>query len=184
MNRTLIPGSPEFSGLFERFEHTAYRLETLQAYSAPTEAEPLAAFLDGRQPEAHPGKRSWIALVRGARDRGKIMQRVHAVTEPLSSYLRFEIGWSYQLNVEAGEDIRILPAPWPHGLPHADYWLFDSRDLVQLAYDQNGQMTGAQLIDDPAEIVDACFWRDAALHAAVPYHEYLASSRSPLRPVS
>lgn len=181
---TLVPGSPEFSRLFEQFEHTAYRLENLQAYREPAEAEPLAAFLGGRRPEAHPGKRSWTALVRDAVAGGRIVQRVHSVVEPLSDYLRFEIGWSYELNVQAGEDIRILPAPWPQGLPQVDYWLFDSRILVRMFYDQSGQLTAAQLVKDPSEIVDSCYWRDAALHAALPYSEYLAAGRSPLRPVS
>ena len=36
------------------------------------------------------------------------MQRVHVVSEPLTDYLRFEIT-GYRLNVEAGEDVRILP---------------------------------------------------------------------------
>ena len=184
MTTILVPGSPEFSRLFDQFEHTAYRLETLQTYREPTEAEPLEAFLDGRQPQVHPGKRSWMAFVREARARGRIMQRVHAVVEPLSDYLRFEIGWSYELNVEAGEDVRILPAPWPEDLPQADYWLFDSRVLVRMVYDPSGQMTAAQLISNPAEVVNACYWRDAALHSALPYPEYLVAGHSPLRPVS
>jgi hypothetical protein len=180
MTRTLLPGSAEFSGLFDRFEHTAYRLEILQLYSEPSEAESLVGFLDGRRPEAHPGKRSWIALVREARRQGKIMQRVHAVTEPLSDYLRFEIGWSYELNDQAGEDVRVLTAPWPRGLPGADYWLFDSKVLVRMVYDQGGRMTAAQLVSDLAEVVEACYWRDAALHASVPYREYVAAARGPV----
>jgi hypothetical protein len=184
MVRTLAPGSPEFSGLFGQFQHTAYRLETLQAYREAAEAEPLAAFLAGGQPQPHPGKRAWTALVEDARAHGKVMQRVHAVNEPLSDYLRFEIGWSYGLNVAAGEDVRILPAPWPEGLPVTDYWLFDSRVLARMVYDQSGRMTEAELVSDPAEVADACFWRDAALHAAVPYGEYVKAARPPLRQAS
>jgi len=36
------------------------------------------------------------------------------VVEPLTDYLRYELGWSYPPNVKAGEDIRILPAEAGH----------------------------------------------------------------------
>ena len=38
----------EFDALFTGFEHTAYRLETLQAYDVSYEEEPYRAFLAGR----------------------------------------------------------------------------------------------------------------------------------------
>lgn len=184
MTTVLRPGSPEFAGLFVEFQHTAYRLETLQAYQETTEAEALGAFLAGRTPEIYPGKRGWMSLVADARAGGKIMQRVHAVVEPLSDYLRYEIGWSYGLNVGAGEDVRVLPAPWPTGLPERDYWLFDSRVLARMRYEPDGRMTGVEIVSDPAEIVEACYWRDAALHAAIPHADYLDRVRPPLRRVS
>jgi len=37
--------SAEFDALFTGFEHTAYRLETLQAYDVSYEEEPYRAFL-------------------------------------------------------------------------------------------------------------------------------------------
>ena len=39
--------SAEFDALFTSFEHTAYRLETLQAYDVSYEVEPYRAFLAG-----------------------------------------------------------------------------------------------------------------------------------------
>jgi hypothetical protein len=174
----LPPGSPEFSGLFDAFQHTAYRLEALQEYREPTEAEALEAFTCGRVPTIYPGKAAWVSFVSAASAAGKIMQRIHAVSEPLSGYLQYEIGWSYGHNVTAGEDVRILCTPWPTGLPESDYWLFDSSVLARMHYAGDGQMTGVQLIEDPHDIVSACYWRDAALHAAVPYCEYLGTVHS------
>jgi len=40
---------------------------------------------------------------------GKVFQRVHVVCEPLTDYLRYELGWSYPPNVEAGEEARCCP---------------------------------------------------------------------------
>ena len=104
----------------------------------------------------------------------KSMRRVHVVEEPLSDYLRYEM-LSYRPNVEAGEDVRILPVTpgrWPN-LPLDDYWLFDSAELWLMDYDEDGHFTGVVPVTDAVEIVMANHWRDAALHAAVPYADYV-----------
>ena len=41
----IIPGSAEYWQLFDGFQRSAYRPETLQHYQADTEAWPLRAFL-------------------------------------------------------------------------------------------------------------------------------------------
>ena len=108
--------SAEFDALFTSFEHTAYRLETLQAYDVSYEVEPYQAFIAGHPRPHDPSKDQWVSMIRDAVEAGKVFQRVHVVTEPLTDYLRYELGWSYPPNVEAGEDIRILPrspGEWP-----------------------------------------------------------------------
>jgi hypothetical protein len=42
-----------------------------------------------------------------------------------------------------------------------------------MRYDDSGSLISAELADDPAEVVQACYWRDAALHAATPYADYM-----------
>ncbi len=135
--------SAEFDALFTGFEHTAYRLETLQAYDVSYEEEPYRAFLAGHPQPRDPAKNQWVSMIGDAVRAGKVFQRVHVVREPLTDYLRYELGWSYPPNVEAGEDIRILvaqPGSWPMSargkiLPELkDYWLFDSSDLWVMEY--------------------------------------------------
>jgi len=163
--------SEEFARLFTGFEHTAYRLETLQQYDVSYEKEPFAAFLAGHPMPADPSKDEWAGMITDAVAAGKVLQRVHVVEEPLTDYLRYEIGWSYGPNVAAGEDIRILPAV--HWLaPPRDYWLFDSRDLWVMEYAEGGEFLYAEKVSDPAEIVRHCYWRDAALHLAIPHSAY------------
>jgi hypothetical protein len=178
MARRIRRGSPEYAALFDGFGQSAFRLETLQHYAGEDEAEALRAFLRGDAPPMYPGKESWTARVRRAVAAGKSMQRVHLVREPLTDYLRYEIGWSYGLNVAAGEDIRLLPAAdgqFPAGLGAAgDFWLFDSHALVRMNYDDAGQMTGAVLEKSPRAIALANAWRDAALRAATPYSDYVS----------
>jgi hypothetical protein len=48
--------------LRDTFRHTAYRLETLQAYQEPTEAVALVAWSVGQEPQPHPGKQQWLSL--------------------------------------------------------------------------------------------------------------------------
>lgn len=187
MSSYLERGSPEYRSLFDGFEHTAYRLETLQCYRDDDEAEALRSFLAGEPPGPYPGKDRWTARVRAAVAVGKVMHRVHIIAEPLTDYLRYEIYWSYSLNVAVGEDIRILPIPagqWPAGLPREDYWLFDSRTLARMHYDDSGRMARIELDDDPAAVVQASAWRDAALHAATPYRDYLSRREGQLQHAS
>ena len=173
--------SPEFHALFRNFKHTAYRLETLQVYDVSYEIEPYRAFLAGRPRPRDESKNAWTAMLRDSAAEGKIAQRVHLVREPLTDYLRYELEWSYPPNVEAGEDIRILPAKSvpPGDLSPLvlnmvrDYWLFDSRDLWVMGYDHRGRFLNIEQVDDPTTILTRALWRDAALHYAIPYADYM-----------
>jgi hypothetical protein len=169
--------SAEFDSLFTSFAHTAYRLETLQRYDVSYEDESYAAFLAGQPMPADAAKNDWTSMISEATRAGKSFRRVHVVTEPLTDYLRYEIEWSYGPNVAAGEQIGIIVGkPEDLGLPERDYWLFDSRDLWVMDYDDEGRFLSAELVDDPAVIVEHGYWRDKALHLAVPYADYVNSA--------
>ena len=167
--------SAEFDALFTSFKYTAYRLETLQAYDVSYEVEPFQAFMAGHPRPADSSKDQWVGMIKAAVEAGKVFQRVHVVIEPLTAYLRYELGWSYPPNVEAGEDIRILPVKsgrWPV-LPRHDYWLFDSSDLWVMEYTDDGTFRWIERIYDPGMTVRHAYWRDAALHEAIPYRDYI-----------
>jgi hypothetical protein len=172
MRRVVPAHSVNWRGLFDRFEHTCFRLETLQWYEEPAEADALDSFLAGQEPAVYLDKKTWLEFVRAAVAAGKVMQRVHVVSEPLTNYLRFEIGWSYELNAAAGEDIRISLAA--AALPRTDYWLFDSRALARMRYDAGGRLATVELDNDPAAVVQAGYWRDVALHLAMPLRSWRA----------
>jgi len=170
---------PRFDALFANFKHTAYRLEILQVYDVSYEIEPYRAFLAGQPRPRDASKSAWTAMLKASAAAGKIMQRVHVVNEPLTDYLRYELEWSYPPNVEAGEDVRILPAcdvpdDGPPTLGNInDHWLFDSSDLWVMQYDYQGRFVSIQQVDIPESIVTANRWRDAALHYAIPYADYM-----------
>jgi hypothetical protein len=173
-----------FSSLFEEFGHTAYRLETLQQYRVDYEEEPFRDFVAGRDRYTHPSHQGWVDLVASATRAGKHMSRVHVVLEPLTQYMQFELSWPYRDNVEAGEDIRILPlaegAAWPEELTRQDYWLFDSSHAAVMRYDEEGRFEGADLVNPPEAIVEYNRMRDLAWHLSVPYEQYVADAGAAL----
>jgi hypothetical protein len=109
----------------------------------------------GRTPDCQP-----------LRTLGRRFARVR-VSMPLTDYSCFGV-WCAQFTNGAGEDIRYLTRgqAQAEGLPAHDYWLFDSRTLVQLHFDDEDHFLGGELIEASAVTVQHNYWRDAAWHKA------------------
>jgi len=163
---SLIPPGPAIRQLFHSFEHTAFRLEARDRYDASYENESLRKFLAG-EPDDLPWMQSWLDLIREATAKGRRFARVRVVSLPLNDYSRFGV-WCAQFTGGAGEDIRYLTRDRAESenLPNHDYWLFDSRLLVRMHFDDADSFLGGEVIEDPVEIVQANYWRDAAWHHA------------------
>jgi hypothetical protein len=156
---------PEFGQLFRSFEHTAYRLEARDYYYSPNEATALAQFVAG-EPVEMDWFQNWLNMIQEATNAGRRFTRVRVVSVPLTDYSRFGVFCSQYTNA-AGEDIRYLVRDQAQGLPDYDYWLFDSRKLVRMHFDEQEHFLGGEVIEDPAEIVQHNYWRDAAWHRAM-----------------
>jgi hypothetical protein len=163
---------PEFAGLFRSFEHTAYRLETRDTYHSPNETTALEQFVAG-EPVDMGWFQNWLTMIREATAEGRRFRRVRVVTIPLTDYSRFGLFCSQYTN-EAGEDIRYLARDLVRGLPDYDYWLFDSRKLVKMHFDAQAHFLGGEIIEDPVEVVQHNYWRDAAWHVAMRRDEFAA----------
>jgi hypothetical protein len=125
----------------------------------------LRKFLAGEQDDL-PWMQDWLMMVRDATADGKRFARVRVVTVPLTDYSRFGV-WCAQFTNGAGEDIRYLERDRAGGVPGHDYWLFDSRMLVRMEFDDHDAFVSCELVEDPAVIVQHNYWRDAAWHHAV-----------------
>lgn len=112
-------------------------------------------------------------MVQKASSEGRRLTRVRVVTLPLSDYSRFGV-WCARLTNSAGEDIRYLPRDRAEGegIPNHDYWLFDSRRLVRMRFDDRDVFLGGEVVEDAAEIVKHNYWRDAASHHAIPRDDF------------
>jgi len=84
-----------------------FRLETRQSYTDDYEAALFEAFLaTGVPTRREPG--AWQAMIRRHRAAGVHVARVHVLVEPLSDYARFEAAVMYPVNIDAGEDVRVI----------------------------------------------------------------------------
>lgn len=161
-----------FTELFRTFEHTAWRLEVRRAYGKQSD-ESFPRWLAGENPELS-WFRPWLELMSALTGEGKRVERVRVVDEPPSDYMRYEV-WLNPHNKAAGEDIRYLNRSMGTqlDLPSVDYWLFDSRRAAKLHYaDDDDRFLGAEIIDDPAVVIQHTYCRDAAWHHAETFDRY------------
>lgn len=161
---TLISGD-RFGELFRSFEHTAFRLEPRERYNSPGEAEPLRRYLAG-EPDDLAWNRAWLDLMREHAAAGRRVYRVRVVSVPLSDYSRFGL-WCAGFANEAGEEIRYLDRAEAGGLPDFDFWLFDSRRIARLHFDDDDVLLGAEIITDPVTVAELCAARDVAWQRAL-----------------
>lgn len=117
-------------------------------------------------------------MIRAARAEGRRFSRVRVVTLPLTDYSRFGV-WCAQFTNGAGEDIRYLErgAAEKTGLPRHDYWLFDSRVLLKMHFDDSDAFLGGEVIEDPDVVVQHNYWRDAAWHHATRRDDFATDQR-------
>jgi len=164
----------EFGGMFETFEHTAWRLETRRRYRSDEETETYRRFARGDD-AGWDLDDPWCVSRREQVALGKRFERVRIMDNPPTLGQRYLLD-NARRNAEVGEDIRNL---WRSdaerlGLPAEDFWLFDSRVIALLHFDDADCMTGVELITDPVEVARACQVRDAAWHHATPYDVFAA----------
>lgn len=162
----------EFAQLFRTFDYTAYRLEARDYYYSPNETKAFEQFVAG-EPVDMGWFQNWLTMIRATTAEGRRFARVRVVSVPMTDYSRFGVFCSQYTNA-AGEDIRYLARDQAGGLPEYDYWLFDSRKLVKMHFDEQENFLGGEIIDDPAEVVQHNYWRDAAWHRAVRQDDFAA----------
>lgn len=167
----------EFGQALRSFEHTAFRLELQDAYTEPCEAELFSAFVAGDPFPATnvPQLRDWYANVAARVREGKRVERVRVQQEPPTAYQRFE-RWLDQWNLRSGEIMRYLTRERANGvglLPAAgdcDWWLLDSGRLITMRFDCEGHRIENELVTEPGIVLQACKWRDLAVHHSVQAH--------------
>lgn len=159
-------------GCFDTFTRSAFRLEVQGIYREPKENGPLLDFLAGQAPDLS-YMDAWVAEVKAGVSAGRTYRRVRGLTDPLTDYLQFELSFTH-LNVDAGEDVRLLPAERTRELPREDFWMFDDEQVLTMRFGDQG-LAGVDLVTDPVRVARYREIRDIAWQNAVPFREYAAT---------
>jgi hypothetical protein len=176
---TTVLTSEEFASLFQSFKESAFRLETMDRYTVPEEAEEYQRFLSGGLVPTTADS-EWAQFVRNSTSQGKLIQRVHVIVLPLTPYLKYEIEWGYVYTSAAGEDIYLLDRATlsPELRELKDFWLFDDETLVVVRYDSEGRFLQGER-EDSVELVRAHIDARARLVSqAISLRSFLAQTRS------
>lgn len=170
----------EFDACFDRFALTAWRLEALQRYAVDEEEERIRAWREGLpRPERSVRTSPWLRRIAVTTAAGKQWGRLHVVDQPLSEYVRYELG-GYIESAAAGEEIRIADRAADPGLAAIgpDFWLFDEDTpgayAIVMSYDGDGHWLGAEYTTDPAALGRCRQVKALAVAASVPLNVYLA----------
>jgi len=158
----------EFDGMFITLLHSAWRLETRRRYAWDERQDTYRQFATG-QPVEWDLNDPWCRERREQTALGKRFERVRVVDEPATPGQLY-LADNARRNRAVGEDIRTLTRAQADELrlPAEDFWLFDSRVVALLHFDDADEMTGVELITNPVDVLRYCQFREAAWHHAVP----------------
>jgi hypothetical protein len=168
----------EFGRLFTTFEHSAWHLETRRGYASDREDPSYAEFLETGT-AAMDLDSEWCTNITRQTSSGKYVGRVRVVDAPPTKGQLYLLDYA-RCNAATGEDVRNLwraDADRAH-LPAEDFWIFDSRLVAVLRFDDDDAFHDVEIITDPAEVLRYCQVRDAAIHHAVPYDQFAAQLRT------
>ena len=161
--------------LIASFAREALHLEMRDVYAAADHSR-FRKWLAGEQldPEAESEWwRPWREMMRGHREAGRVLRRLRVVSEPVTSYIRFEWLDASEL-VKAGEDVRWLPRQRASAcfLPGNDLWCFDAETIVFTHLSGDGAVQGYELTTDPGLVSRCLAAFEAAWSIAIPHDEY------------
>lgn len=173
-SNTFVKAGAEFVRFARSYEHTAFRLEVRDNYTDAEEAIHVRRFRAG-EPDDDSWMEDWMGLILRRTLEGQHIERVRVVSEPWSDYTKFGLNLS-RLNTAAGEDIRYMSRDRAKelDLPEYDYWLLDAHKMCILRHDEQDVLLGADVITDPATVVEHCHFREIARHHATPRSEYIS----------
>lgn len=164
----------KLSVLFDAFERSVFRLEALDVYNVPSDADRLSQFLAGEAMSPRTVENdSYLQRTARLAASGRSLSRVHAVGRPLTDYVRYELA-AYAGNVEAGEQVLIADRDaHADGLVKLDedFWLFDDRTVALMRYEPDG--TFVEVVDASDRLEHFLELRDLAVAAAIPYGQFM-----------
>ncbi|HEV2370741.1 MAG TPA: hypothetical protein VGS19_01115 [Streptosporangiaceae bacterium] len=171
------PITPEQrNALIASYKQEAIHLEMRDVYATDVEKDRFRKWLAGEPADPEEEAewwRPWLTMRRQHMDSGKTMRRLRVVSEPVTTYIRFEWADAEQL-VKAGEDVRWLPRRRASALllPGNDFWLFDGATVAFTHFSGDGHVTGHELTTDPGIARQCMDAFETAWALGIPHSEY------------
>ncbi|MER6210918.1 DUF6879 family protein [Streptomyces sp. NPDC001642] len=164
----------QFAKLFDNFQHSAWHLEMRGRYAVDEATDTYAQFIRGEAP-TWDLTTPWSLGIRAKTEDGAGVGRVRIVDDPPTAGQLYLLAHA-EKNAALGEDIRNM---WRSdaqrvNLPDEDFWIFDSHIVAVCIFDGDDNLTGAELITEPARVNQYNRLRDVAQHYAVPYRQFAA----------
>ncbi len=164
----------EFAKLFETFEHTAWHLETRRGYASDRDDDSYRAFVETGS-ALWDLDNAWCTNITRQTAAGKEVGRVRVVDDPPTQGQLFLLDYA-KCNAATGEDVRNL---WRADaerlrLPAEDFWIFDSRLVALLVFDDTDDLLRVEVTTEPTEVLRYARVREAAMRYAVPYDRFVA----------
>ncbi|WP_327137689.1 hypothetical protein OG585_34570 [Streptomyces sp. NBC_01340] len=165
----------QFAGLFENFQHSAWHLEMRKRYAVDEATDTYAQFARGEAPTWDLDT-PWSQGIRAKTDDGVSVGRVRIVDNPPTEGQLYLLAHA-EKNAALGEDVRNM---WREdakrvNLPDEDFWIFDSHIVAVCIFDDDDNLTGAELITEPAAVNQYNRLRDVAQHYGVPFKQFAAA---------
>ncbi|GIH98070.1 DUF6879 family protein [Planobispora takensis] len=117
--------------------------------------------------------RPWLQNIVNATARGVVIRRARIVSEPVSSYIRYEYDVTVP-NVRAGEQVRWLPRrrATDLALPGNDFWLFDEEVLLVHHFSGDGDKVDSEIITKLSVVGFHVTAFGAVWERAIPHDQY------------
>ncbi|WP_240506275.1 DUF6879 family protein [Thermoactinospora rubra] len=162
----------DFNELLATCERTAFKLEMRDQYML--DAPGYKAWEAGDLAEAVRHYSDFTETARAAVARGVAIRRVRIISEPVSTYIRFEYEVTPGVNLSAGEVIRWLPRRLASdlALPGNDVWVFDGRVVQFCHFAGDGTWVANDESEDPATVSLCTTAFAAAWERAIDHAEY------------
>jgi hypothetical protein len=126
------------------------------------------------KPVPEPPHPEWCDLVRSHVARGVRFRRARVISEPASSYIRYEHSITDATNIAGGEEVRWLPRRLASDLclPGNDFWLFDARVIRFHHFSGDGEIVEDELVSDPTVIRRCASAFELIWDRAIPHADY------------
>lgn len=144
-----------------------------KGYAVDRATDTYAQFVRGETPTWDMNS-PWARTISVKTRDGAYVGRVRIVDNPPTEGQLYLLAHA-EHNDDLGEDVRNM---WRDdakrvNLPDEDFWIFDSH-IVTLCLWDDDNLTGVELITEPARVNQYNRLRDVALHYAIPYRDFVA----------